>query len=87
MTVIVFYAIFMLIGWYIGSFISYSSLEDYWKKKAICKKFQCKANEFSYYLEDSFGYYIVSICDEEYRVKFSSALDCQVVYCQAVDRV
>ncbi|EOS7785743.1 hypothetical protein FAD87_RS09425 [Enterococcus hirae] len=84
---IVFVAIFMFVGWYIGLFIPYSSFGDYWKKKAICKKFRCKENEFSYYLEDSFGYYIVSIRDEEYRVKFSSALACQVVYCQAVEHV
>lgn len=54
--------------------------------KAICKAFECKKNDFSYFLEDDAGYFIVSVFDHEYRIKFSVNRPCQVVYCQEVQR-
>lgn len=55
--------------------------------KAICQKFNCEKNEFTYYVEDNDGYYIVSLKDHEYRIKFSLNKPCQIVYCQEVERV
>lgn len=54
--------------------------------KAICNKFGCKKNEFTYYLEDEDGYYIVSLKNQEYRIKFSMNNPCQIVYSQEVER-
>ncbi|EAE0901564.1 hypothetical protein Y136_03240 [Listeria monocytogenes] len=53
--------------------------------KAICQKFECQKNEFTYYMEDNDGYYIVSLSDREFRVKFSISNPCQIVYCQEVE--
>lgn len=55
--------------------------------KSICEKFKCGKNEFTYYVEDNDGYYIVSLNDHEYRIKFSLNKPCQIVYCQEVERV
>lgn len=55
--------------------------------KAICQKFNCEKNEFTYYVEDNDGYYIVSLKDHEYRIKFSLNKPCQIVYSQEVERV
>lgn len=53
--------------------------------KAICQKFKCSKNDFTYYLEDEDGYYIVSLRNQEYRIKFSMNKPCQIVYCQEVE--
>lgn len=79
--------LFLIVGYFIGSFCSLVDFKDYGKKKAICKKFQCKANEFSYFLEDSFDYYIISVHDEEFRIKFSDKKPYQIVFCQLVERI
>lgn len=55
--------------------------------KAICQKFNCEKNEFTYYIEDDDGYYIVSLNDREFRIKFSLNKPYQIVYCQEVECV
>lgn len=54
--------------------------------KAICQEFGCKKNDFTYYLEDDAGYYIVSVGNREYRIMFSMNKPCQIVYRQEVFR-
>ncbi|WP_349722230.1 hypothetical protein [Enterococcus avium] len=40
-----------------------------------------------YFLENDSGDCIVSLHDEEYRIKFSMSRPTQVVFCQPVERV
>lgn len=66
---------------------TFFGLESRSQVKAICQKFSCEKNEFTYYAEDNDGYYIVSLKNHEYRIKFSMNKPCQVVYCQEVELV
>ncbi|EPI01471.1 hypothetical protein D920_00507 [Enterococcus faecalis 13-SD-W-01] len=66
---------------------AFFALETRRQIKAICKKFKCEKNEFTYYVEDNDGYYIVSLNDREFRIKFSMNKPYQIVYCQEVECV
>ncbi len=78
----------VVIGFNFGFDYSGGSFFTQWaQKRAICKKFGCKGNAFMYFLENDFGDYIVSLNDEEYRIKFSTSRPIQVVFCQPVERV
>lgn len=66
---------------------SFFAVESRRQIKAICNKFNCNKNEFTYYIEDNDGYYIVSLDDREFRIKFSMNRPCQIVYCQEVECV
>ncbi|OTO05104.1 hypothetical protein [Enterococcus sp. 5B3_DIV0040] len=78
----------IMIGFYLG--FRYGGTSLFAQKdqvRAICKKFSCKSNEFTYFLENDSGDYIVSLHNEEYRVKFSLSRPTQIVFCQSVERV
>lgn len=88
MSILLFFAFGVLLG-FAGypRMVSFFALEYRAQVKAICQKFNCRKNEFTYYVEDNDGYYIVSLQDREFRVKFSLNRPCQIVYVQEVERV
>ncbi|MBO1102863.1 hypothetical protein [Enterococcus hirae] len=65
-------AIGFCLGVYVERFVFvYSSVNDRFRQKAMCKKFKCNRKDFSYFVEDEDGYYIVVFENKEFRVKFS----------------
>lgn len=78
----------VMIGFYLGfRYEGGSFFMQQAQQRAICKKFGCKSNAFTYFLENDSGDYIVSLNDEEYRIKFSMSRPTQVVFCQPVERM
>lgn len=55
-------------------------LENRMQVKAIQKHFSCAKNDFTYFFENNDDFYIVSLKDKEYRIKFSLNKPCKVVY-------
>ncbi|NSP27111.1 hypothetical protein HRE78_10665 [Enterococcus faecalis] len=80
-------AIGFCLGVYVERFVFiYSSVNDRFRQKAICKKFNCNRKDFSYFVEDEDGYYIVVFENKEFRVKFSMN-QTNIVYCKELERV
>lgn len=75
-TGIVLLGIGVLFGYHLAYF---PKIGEWQQRQAIQKHFQVKGNEYTYYAEDEDSY-IVSLYNQEYRVKFSLNNPIQVVY-------
>ncbi|MFS7238687.1 hypothetical protein [Carnobacterium divergens] len=58
--------------------------ESHCQMKAIQEEFNCQKNEFTYFFEDNDDFYIVTVNNQEYRIKFSKKKPCKVIYSQQV---
>lgn len=83
------YVVMFLVGLTAGTFLGprikeLMDYENYCQMKAIQEKFDCQKNDFTYFFEDNDDFYIVTVNNQEYRIKFSKKKPCKVIYCQAV---
>ncbi|MGM0208464.1 hypothetical protein IGI96_002984 [Enterococcus sp. DIV0421] len=54
------------------------------RDQAIEKKYGCKRNEFTYFFEGKDDFYILTLGNQEKRIKFSKNRPFQIIYDEAV---
>ncbi|OTN83972.1 hypothetical protein A5819_003522 [Enterococcus sp. 7E2_DIV0204] len=80
-----FYAIALALGVVVG-LVSYPNIASIFKfqergqERAICKKFDCKKNEFTYFYSENDDFFIATVNGKEYHIKFSQKKPTQVIY-------
>lgn len=84
---IVVTGIFLLVvggvgGYHLANFPKWTDMQ---RNRVIQDRFQLKANEYTYIVEDAYeGTYLLSCENKEYRIKFSDNKPLQIVYAEEV---